>query len=141
MKTKWIFVLIIAMVVLTACSADNTPTANSPTPTITAGGVECPPEAENAFAAILLISQSIAPTDSEDITRQVAYNGIEKIDGSDCYSFTVYSDLSDRYETLGTYFKKLGEEVYYYYDAVNDTNKRVIIGDNTIFLEDDEPPT
>ncbi|MDR1538169.1 MAG: hypothetical protein LBU32_09290 [Clostridiales bacterium] len=163
MKMKLVFALVIAMAMLTACSDEDVPAESSPAVSITSGEATLPAEAEkdapaespasiaaeetewpleteSMIAAILLISQSITPANPEDAARQAAYNGTETIDGVDCHSFSVYTDLSGRYENLGTYFKKPDEEVYYYYDAIKDSHRRIIIGDKEIFLEGDEPP-
>jgi hypothetical protein len=121
--------------------ADSQVSASSTEETNNASGdnteKDWPPEAVEAIGAILTISENITPTEPPDVERNVAYNGTEAVDGKDCYSFTVYADLPDRYENLGIYLKQIDDEVYYFYNIAADEYVRIVIGDTGIFLDGD----
>jgi hypothetical protein len=96
---------------------------------------EMPEEAEKSLAGVLLISESIVPTDTP-VKRLVKYDGAESVDGTDFFQFTVYADSPERLERLGTFRKKAGSETYYFYEVVGDEYKRIVIGDAKIFISD-----
>jgi hypothetical protein len=98
---------------------------------------EMPSEAEKSLAGVLLISESIVPTDTL-VKRLVKYDGAESADGADFYRFTVYADSPERLERLGTFRKKVGSEAYYFYEAVGDEYKRIVIGDAEIFISEED---
>lgn len=88
------------------------------------GREEMPTAAEVYLGKVTELGRAAGGTPA-GVRTPVSYDGEGEVDGRRCYLFTVYADLPDRYERLGSYAAGKDGNAYYRLDVLTGEYRRL----------------